>query len=71
METHDNDRRLDNLEIKASFADDLLEQLNVTIYRQQMQIDRLIEQVRQLREQTPEGGAQGGRNPRDELPPHY
>lgn len=68
----DADRRLDELEIKASFTEDLLDQLNLTIYRQQQQIDALLLQVAQLRQQIPEGSAGGGsRNLRDELPPHY
>jgi SlyX protein len=64
-------RRLDELEIKASYTEDLLDQLNMVIYRQQQQIDSLIAQVAQLREQSPESGAGGPRNLRDELPPHY
>ncbi len=64
-------RRLDTLEIKASFTEDLLEQLNLTIYRQQQQIDALVFQVAQLRQQRPESGAGELRNLRDELPPHY
>jgi SlyX protein len=63
--------RVMELEVKASYSDDLLEQLNMTIYRQQQQIDALIHEVRQLRQQVPEGGAAGARNLRDELPPHY
>lgn len=64
------ERRLEDLEVKASFTDDLLDQLNLTIYRQQEQIDRLIQQLVQLREQMPEAGT-GPRHQRDELPPHY
>lgn len=62
-----------DLEVKASYTDDLLEQLNMTIYRQQQQIDALINEVRQLRQQVPDGGngGHGGTNLRDELPPHY
>ena len=72
METsHDAERRLNELEIKASFTEDLLDQLNLTIYRQQQQIDSLALQVAQLRQQRPEDGAAGPRNLRDELPPHY
>ncbi len=69
--SHDADHRLNELEIKASFTEDLLDQLNLTIYRQQQQIDSLMLQVAQLRQQIPEGGAGGSRNLRDELPPHY
>ena len=63
--------RLESLEIKASFTEDLLDQLNLTIYRQQELIDRLTHEVIQLRQQAPEGGSNGARNLRDELPPHY
>ena len=63
--------RLMDLEVKASYTDDLLEQLNLTIYRQQQQIDVLINEVRQLRQQVPEGGGATPGSLRDELPPHY
>lgn len=69
--SEDTSRRLDELEIKASYAEDLLEQLNQTIYRQQQQIDLLLREVRALRTQLPEGSAPVLRNLRDELPPHY
>jgi SlyX protein len=69
--SEDTSRRLDELEIKASYAEDLLEQLNQTIYRQQQQIDLLLREVRALRTQLPEGSAPVQRNLRDELPPHY
>lgn len=64
--------RITELEIKASYVEDTLDQLNMTIYRQQQQIDALIAEVRHLRQQMPaEGAGGGGRNLRDELPPHY
>ena len=72
MENPENtNQRLMELEIKASYAEDLLEQLNQTIYRQQQQIDLLLREVGQLRSQLPEGSAPVLRNLRDELPPHY
>ena len=64
-------QRLESLEIKASFTEDLLDQLNMTIYRQQELIDRLTHEVIALRQQVPEGGGVAPRNLRDELPPHY
>ena len=67
----DIDKRLMDLEIKASFTEDLVEQLNQTIFQQQQQIDALIREVSQLRQQAPEGGTGGFRSLRDELPPHY
>lgn len=63
------DQRLTELEIKASFTEDWLEQLNQTIFRQQEQIDALIREISQLRRQIPEGNAVA--HLRDEVPPHY
>ena len=69
---HDIDQRLTELEIKASYSEDLLEQLNLIIYRQQQQIDALVHEVRSLRQQVPQvGSTSAPRNLRDELPPHY
>jgi len=64
------DQRLNEVEIKLGYAEDLLDELNLTIYRQQQQIDALIRQVAALRQQAPEGSA-APRSPQDELPPHY
>lgn len=68
----DTDKRLTDLEIKASFSEDLLDELNQVIVRQQQQIDALVRELAQLRQQMPEGGAAPafGRA-LDELPPHY
>lgn len=67
----DTDRRLTDLEIKASFAEDLLDELNRLVARQQDQIDLLRREVAELRRQGPPPDAPGERDPRDELPPHY
>lgn len=65
-------QRLTELEIKVSFTDDTLEQLNQVVIRQQREIDWLLREVRQLRQQIPENGtAPGFAAARDELPPHY
>ena len=68
---HDVEQRLTDLEIKATFTEDLLEQLDQVIVRQQQQIDLLIREISHLRH--PATDAQGSipRNLRDELPPHY
>jgi SlyX protein len=66
------ENRLVDLEIKAGFSEDLLDQLNAQVYRQQQQIDALIQELRQLRDRLPElGGGAEVRNLRDEIPPHY
>lgn len=64
-----SDERLTELEIKASFAEDLVDRLNDVIWRQQQQIDRLEREVASLREATQ--AAATPRSLRDELPPHY
>jgi SlyX protein len=64
------DARLTELEIKVSYTEDTLDQLDQTIIRQQAQIELLLRELTLLRQQQ---GSEGGgpRNPRDELPPHY
>ena len=63
--------RLVDLEVKAAYADDLLDHLSDQIYRQQQQIDLLLHELRMLRERMPEAGSTAPRNLRDEIPPHY
>ena len=71
------DERITNLEIKLSFSEDLMENLNQTIYKQQQQIDYLYRELKSLKEQVSAsgsedmGGGTAGRNLRDEIPPHY
>jgi len=65
------DKRLTDLEIKAGFTEDLLDHLNQLVVRQQQQIDLLISELIQLRQQASDAGAGGFRSLRDELPPHY
>jgi SlyX protein len=67
----DADRRLTELEIKATFAEDLLDHLNDTLTRQQTQIDLLIREVAELKRCLPERASGPFADPRDDLPPHY
>ena len=65
------EQRLMDLEIKASFTEDLLDSLNQTVVRQQQQIDWLLRELAQLREQASEPASPTFRRLRDDLPPHY
>jgi SlyX protein len=65
------EQRLTDLEIKASFNEDLVEHLNQLVARQQAQIELLMREVSHLRQQGPSGDAGVPRSLRDELPPHY
>ncbi|MDQ3059190.1 MAG: SlyX family protein [Pseudomonadota bacterium] len=69
--TDATDHRLTELEIKASFSEDLLDQLNLVVIRQQQQIDALLREVAQLRQQIPDNASGALRQAGDDLPPHY
>jgi SlyX protein len=64
--------RLVNIETKLAFQEDLIEELNKTIYQQQQKIERLeaicealARQVRSLGESSKDSP------PAHEIPPHY
>lgn len=63
--------RITQLEIKLSYAEDLLDTLNALVTKQQDQIDWLLREVNQLRRQREDDTPGGFRSLRDELPPHY
>lgn len=65
------DARITELEIKISYAEDMVDELNRVVYRQQQQIDLLVAQIATLREQAQAAGPVEQRSLRDELPPHY
>ena len=67
-----SEERLVNIETKLAFQEDLIEELNKTLYQQQQHIERLeaicealARQVRNLNESGNE------RAPANERPPHY
>ena len=67
-----NEERLENIEAKITFQEDLIEELNKTIYQQQQKLEHLAEvcaalarQIRSLSEAGNEG------KPASERPPHY
>ena len=67
------EQRITELEIKASFAEDLVDHLNDIVARQQQQIELLARQLQELKQQGL-GSGDGGvtvRSLREELPPHY
>ena len=71
LSDEDIERRLVDLEVKAAFAEDLVEQLNDIVVRQQAQIDALQRELARFREQALEAPEPAFRSLRDELPPHY
>jgi SlyX protein len=63
--------RLSEIEIKLSFNEDLLEELNRTVARQQQQIAGLEQQVRELRLQLQRSLPAESDGSGQEIPPHY
>jgi SlyX protein len=64
------DDKITELEIRLALQDDMLDELNRIISRQQLQIDQLSLALRNLQQQgTPD--PQGPRSLFDEIPPHY
>jgi len=69
--TNDIEQRLIDLEIKLSFTEDLVDDLNHIIVRQQQQIDMLMREFSALNQQAGDNTNGAFRSLRDELPPHY
>ncbi len=66
--------RLAELELKLNLAEDAVDVLNRTVFRQQQQLDLLQAQMRELYRQllaTDAGHPSAQTNPLDEIPPHY
>ena len=68
---HRIEQRLTDLEVKACYTEDLVEDLNRLVARQQDQIDTLLREISRLRQQGEDAEPTGFRSLRDELPPHY
>lgn len=65
--------RINHLESKLCLAEDMLETLNHTVWRQQEQLDQLQAQLRLLYQQV-QGNVSASaekRDLREEIPPHY
>ena len=68
---HRIEQRLTALEVKSCFTEDLVDDLNRLVARQQDQIDSLLREISRLRQQGDDAEPAGFRSLRDELPPHY
>ena len=67
-----NEERLVNIEAKLTFQEDLLEELNKTVYQQQQKLDRLEAVCKLLAGQIQSQAEAGNESmPANERPPHY
>ena len=67
-----SDKRIIELEIKTAYHEDLVQELNKVVSRQQLQIERLEATCKLLNERI--NAVSMGENrvsPSQELPPHY
>lgn len=62
-----NENRLEEIEIKLSFHEKAIKELNDVIYDQQKQIDRMTRLIEELEKQLPDNST----GPANEKPPHY
>ena len=65
------ENRLTELEAKLTYAEDLLDELNRTVFRQQNELDFLKRELLRLAQQVREWSPHEDANPRDDIPPHY
>lgn len=66
------EERLENIETKISLQEDLIDELNKTVYQQRKKLDQLEEVCRTLArhiQSLAEAGTEG--KPANERPPHY
>lgn len=65
------ENRLTEIEIKLTQMEDLVDTLNLTVFRQQEQIANLQQQHQLLSQQLQAIALADPREPKDETPPHY
>lgn len=63
--------RLTEVEIKLTYAEDLLDTLNRTVFRQQEEIDFLRRELVRLTREVREWAPPERTDPREDIPPHY
>ena len=66
------EERLENIEAKITFQEDLIEELNKTVYQQQQKLERLEAICKSLAGQIQSLAETGNESrPANERPPHY
>jgi SlyX protein len=63
--------RMNELEAKLTFAEDMIDALNQVVVRQQAQLDSMQQQLRLLHQRMQDAAPDEARSPRDDIPPHY
>ncbi|MDX8385858.1 MAG: SlyX family protein [Gallionella sp.] len=73
MNPEQNNERLENIETKIAYQEDMIEELNKTVYQQQQKLERLEATCESLAQHiaTLYESASDGSKPENERPPHY
>jgi SlyX protein len=68
-----DNERLEALEIKSAHLERAVQELSDVVYRQQQELDRVLQRNRDLARQIEalEAAAEAPGGPRAEIPPHY
>jgi SlyX protein len=65
------EKRIIDLEVKFSFQEELLAELNEIITKQQFTIERLQRDMKALQSTMDSGDGAENRSMKDDIPPHY
>ena len=71
MNRPETERRLEELESRLAFQDDLIEKLNDIVARQDREILALVKRLQELGSKLDELAAAAPGTPETEIPPHY
>jgi SlyX protein len=67
-----DEKRIIDLEIRFSFLEEYVQQLNEVVTAQQLTISRMEKEIIDLKKSAnTENGVQGSRSLQDDKPPHY
>mgnify|MGYP003574910994 CR=1 FL=1 len=67
----DAEQRLNNLEIRYTHMEELVNELNLIVAKQQIIIEDLQREVLTLVQSNSKSDVQGNRTLKDDIPPHY
>lgn len=65
------EKRIIDLEVKFSFQEDLLAELNEIVTKQQFTIDKLQREMQVIQSTMESGDGAENRSLKDDIPPHY
>ena len=71
MNNGDMESRLHELETRQAFQDDLIEKLDAVVTRQNLEVMRLTEMVREMKAALKEVATSAPGSSETEAPPHY